>query len=97
MAAVLGIQVGVVQVRAQQREQRPVTLGEAWTGPAEKEQPHGPATAHVRARWRQGQHQIVLKPLRPVDFAVRAVKQVLTVGSGYGAATRLASGCIDGI
>src|SRR4029077_1856289 len=42
MAAAFGVQVGLVQVRAQQREQRAVTLGEVRAGPAAKIQPHDP-------------------------------------------------------
>ena len=36
MAAPLGVQVGLVQVRAQEREHRPVTLGEVRSGPGNR-------------------------------------------------------------
>jgi hypothetical protein len=42
VAAALGVEVGLVKVRAQQREHRPVTLGEVRPGPAAKGQPHMP-------------------------------------------------------
>ena len=41
VTATFGVQVGMVQVGAQQREQRAVALGEVRAGPTEKEQPHG--------------------------------------------------------
>lgn len=40
--AALGVEVGLVKVRAQQREHRPVTLGEVRPGPAAKGQPYMP-------------------------------------------------------
>ena len=40
--AALGVEVGLVKVRAQQREHRPVTLGEVRPGPAAKGQPYIP-------------------------------------------------------
>jgi hypothetical protein len=43
VAAPLSVEVGLVQVRAQQREDRPVPVGEVQPGPAEKVQPDGPA------------------------------------------------------
>jgi hypothetical protein len=45
VAAPLGVQVSLMQVRAQQREQRPVALGEIRPGPAVEVQPHGPPPA----------------------------------------------------
>jgi hypothetical protein len=73
VAAPFGIQVGVVQMGAQQREQRAITLGEVRAGPAEEEQPHGPPTP-LGSPWRFGQAQLelMLDPLRPVIVAVRA-------------------------
>ena len=42
MAALLGGQVGLVQVRAQQREHPPVPLGKVWPGSAAQVQPYVP-------------------------------------------------------
>jgi hypothetical protein len=71
VAAPLGVQVCLVQVRAHQREQCPVTLGEVWAGPAGQGQPHIPAGSSG-SRWRFGQvqHEIVLEPQWPVVIGV---------------------------
>ncbi len=67
MAAAFGVEIGLVQVRAQQHQQRPVMLGKVGSGPAEEEQPHGPARpAGLAGCCGQGQHQIVLVSPRPV-------------------------------
>jgi hypothetical protein len=39
VAAALGVEIGLMQVRAQQHQQSPVTLGEVRSGAAEKDQP----------------------------------------------------------
>jgi len=73
VAAAFGIEVGLVQVWPQQREQGAVGLGEVGTGPPEEEQPQGPAGAGgLTAPGRQGQHQLVLNALWLVEVAVHA-------------------------
>jgi hypothetical protein len=62
VAAALGVQVGLVQVRAQQREHRPVTLGEVRPGSAVQLQPQvPPGPGGVRRRFGQAQHESVLQ------------------------------------
>ena len=68
MAAAFGVEVGLVQVRAQQREQRAVTLGEVRPGPAEQKQPQGPpGPAGFPGPGGQAQLQLVLQPLGPAQ------------------------------
>jgi hypothetical protein len=50
MAAPLGIQKGLVQVRAQQREHRPVPFGEIRPGPAVEVQPDGAPGSSAQPR-----------------------------------------------
>ena len=60
-------------MRAQQRKHGPVTLGEVRPGPAEEEQPNGPAGPGARPRGiGQGQQKLMLDPVRPVEVAVHA-------------------------
>ena len=49
-AVLLGVQVGLMQVRTQQHQQRAVPVGEVRAGPAEQEQAHAPARAGVTQR-----------------------------------------------
>jgi hypothetical protein len=60
-----------MQVRAQQREHRPVALGEVWAGPAGQGQAHIPAgLSGPRWRFGQVQHERVLEPQWPVVIGV---------------------------
>ena len=64
MAAPLGVQAGLVQVRAQQCQQRPVPLGEVRAGAAVQDQPHILLGPGDRLReLGQGQEEMVLYPL----------------------------------
>ena len=73
VAAPFGVQVGLVQVRAQQHQQRPVTLGEVRAGASVKDQPHIPPGRGGRLRQlRQGQHEMVFHPLRPYAVGVHS-------------------------
>jgi hypothetical protein len=73
VAAALGVQVGLVQVRAQQRKHRPVTLGEVRPGPAERVHSDGPARSDgPRRSLGQAQLEFMLDSLRPVVIAVHA-------------------------
>ena len=73
MAAPLGVQVGLMQVRAHQREHRPVALGKVRAGPADEVQPDGPAGPGGRPRRiGQAQLEIMLGTPRPVKAAVHA-------------------------
>ena len=73
VAAPLGVEVGLVQVRAQQCEDRPVPVGEVRPGPAEKVQPDGPAGPGARPRGiGQAQLKLVLDSLRPENIGVHA-------------------------
>lgn len=56
-AAALGVQVGLVQVRADQGEQGPVAFGEVRSGKAEQVQPDGPAGPAAGPGW-LGQAQL---------------------------------------
>jgi len=81
VAAPLAVQVRPVQVRAQRYEHRPVPLAEVRPGPAEKEQPHGPAGLNDRGGPAgQRQHEIVFESQRPVDAAAGADGMPLPVG-----------------
>jgi hypothetical protein len=65
VAAPLGVQVGLVQVRAQQCEHRPVALGEIRAGPADEVQPDSPAGPGGQPRRiGQAQLEIMLGPQR---------------------------------
>jgi hypothetical protein len=65
----LGIQVGLVQMRAHQREHRLVTLGGIRPGPAAQVQPRvPPGPGGPRRRSGQAQHEMVLQPQQPVAF-----------------------------
>jgi hypothetical protein len=62
VAAPLGIQEGLVQVRAQQREERPVPLGEVRPGLTEEEHPDGPpGTGGPPCRIRQAQLELGMR------------------------------------
>jgi hypothetical protein len=77
MTAAFGVEVGRAQMRAQQGEQVAVGLGEVTARPAEQEQPQGAAGNLAGARG-QGQHELVLDALRPVQVAVHAGAVPLT-------------------
>ena len=71
MTAPLGIQVGLVQVRAQQREHCPVTFGEVRPGSAAKVQPYvPPRPGGSRRRLGQAQHEMTLQPQHPYIIGV---------------------------
>ena len=73
VAAPLGVQIGLVQVRAQQREQRPVPLGEIRPGLAEEEHPDGPpGPGGLPRRIGQAQLELVLDLQWPVDIEINA-------------------------
>jgi hypothetical protein len=73
VAAAFGVQVGLVQVRAQQGEQRPVALGEVRAGPADKVEPHRPpGPGGSPRRTGQAQLELMLRPQGPVILAVHA-------------------------
>ena len=73
MAAAFGVEIALVHVRAQQREHRTVALGEIRPGPAEKEQPQGPAGPSGQpCRIGQEQLELMLDPLWPVNVGVHA-------------------------
>jgi hypothetical protein len=73
VAAVFGVEVGLVQVRAQQHQQRAVTLGKVRPGPAGEDQPRGPPRPKGwPRRFGQAQLEPLLQPLRPVDVAVHS-------------------------
>src|SRR5580693_1802805 len=73
IAAPLGLQVGLAQVRAQQREHRPVPLGEIRPGPAVEVQPDVPLGPGAQLRGIvQAQLKLMLYPVGPVIVAVHA-------------------------
>jgi len=67
VAAAFGVQEGLVQVRAQQHQQRPVAFGEVGAGPAPQDQPQGAPVPGGQA-----QQHLAVKPLGPDIFAVHA-------------------------
>ncbi len=71
-AALLGVGVGLMQVRAQEHQQRAVPVGEVRAGSAEQEQADAAARAGQMPRGRQGQGKVVLDTQRPVEIAVHA-------------------------
>src|SRR5262249_47867758 len=73
VAAALGVEVGLVQVRAQHGEQVAVAFAEVPAGPAEQDQPQGPpGPGGLAGTGGQAQHQHVLDPVRPASVVVEA-------------------------
>ena len=72
-AAALRVKVGLVQVGAQQGEQRAVALGEVRPGPAAEDQPHDlPGPGNPAGASGQAQYELVLDPAAMDNVVVHA-------------------------